>query len=212
MSIKSVLKKKFKIKNPITPIKKKRQKIKYIISESSVDSYVKLDPDIIKNEHLKTIKLEKKNVTKEFKILSNDQNDYEKIIDKNMSTELPKIRKKHKTLDNDKCELPKKKKVTFAADVKSEKDDQKNTAGKMIPLSLNKRKKKNYLKKLKATKNKLKNAKKCEENAAAICTPRQERAIEYLMQWKNDRLNWKFKKIYQLWLIKNTYNSSRVSI
>jgi len=31
------------------------------------------------------------------------------------------------------------------------------------------------------------------------------------MQWKNDRCNWKFKKIYQLWLVKNTYDTSKIS-
>lgn len=209
MSIKGVLKKKFKIKNPITSIKKKKQKIK-CISESLADSYVKFDPDNIKNKQLKKDKLKKKITSNEFKLSSND---HENIIDKSLSIETTN-QKKCKTSNNDECEgeLPKQKKVTFATDVKSEKDDQKCTAGKMIPISLNKRKKKNYLRKLKAMKNKQKKGKKCEENAVALSTPRQERAIEYLMQWKNNRSNWKFKKIYQLWLIKNTYNSSRVSI
>lgn len=203
MSVKSVLKKKFKIKNPITSLKKRKQKNKIISPEPSVDTYNKLDVDNIRNEH--SIPDKTKN-----KITVID--DTNTVIDGSVT----KIRKKRKSVNTD-CESEpptkksSKKRVTFAADVKSE-TDQKCTAGNMIQLSLNKRKKLNYLKKLKSKKNKQKNSKKCEENATAASTPRQERAIEYLMEWKNDRSNWKFKKIYQLWLIKNTYDSTKASI
>lgn len=199
MSVKSVFKKKLlKIKNPINSIKKNK-KSKHVISEPS-------------NKHVKNNRVDKIDgqiTTTELQLKG--ETFYTTNTAQNEITETINIKKKRKSIENDaNDEQPKKKKVTFSADVKSEKDDQKCTAGNMKPLSLNKRKKKNYIKKLKAKKNKQKNAKKCEENA--ISSPRQERAIEYLMQWKNDRSNWKFKKIYQLWLIKNTYDSTKASI
>lgn len=200
MSVKSIFKKKlFKIKNPINSMKKKNKRI---ISKPLEDVYIISDNLDKVEENTKTteIPLKRENV--------HETN----IVQSNTKGIIIKIGKKRKSINNvPNNEQPKKKKVTFSADVKSEKD-QKCTAGIMKPLSLNKRKKKNYIKKLKAQKNKQKNAKKCEENAAVISSPRQERAIEYLMQWKNDRSNWKFKKIYQLWLIKNTYDITKASI
>lgn len=196
MSVKSVFKKKIKIKNPITSIKKKKQKIKHDNSVSSIDTYLKFDTDNIKNKH----------------IHEKIQNSSDIDINNDDVPKESKVKRKRKSIDNNANNDSKtllKKKVTFAADVK---DNQKCTAGNVKLLSLNKRKKINYLKKLKAKKNKQKNAKKCEENVTAINTPRQERAIEYLMQWKNDRSNWKFKKIFQLWLIKNTYDNIKASI
>lgn len=209
MSVKCVLKKKFKIKNPIA-MKKKKQKHKHI-SGMAVDSYHKFDTDNIKGECLMPNKVTKPYTATEIQL--KHENCHEINIDKDVTIGSPeKIRKKRKSVDsNTNNETPKKKKVTFAPDVKNEKDDQKCTAGKLKPLSLNKRKKMNYIKKLKAKKQKQKNAKKREENSAAINTSRHERAIEYLMQWKNDRSNWKFKKIFQLWLIKNTYDSAKVA-
>ncbi|XP_026805787.1 uncharacterized protein C7orf50 homolog [Rhopalosiphum maidis] len=207
MSLKSVLKKKFKIKNPITSMKKKN-KPKHT---PSADTYSKIDGENKIKECSITDKEQKKNTIPEKSL--NGENGNEKH-NNDGSIEITTVnKKKRKSTDQDtslEC-VPIKKKVTFAADVKSEKDDQKSSAGKLKLISLNKRKKLNYIKKLKAKKNKQKNAKKCEKNATAISTPRQERAVEYLMQWKNDRSNWKFKKIYQLWLIKNTYDPLKVS-
>lgn len=210
MSIKSVLKKTFKLENTIFSMKKKKPKIKHAINKSTGDTYIKLNTDNdIKFESVpddlqtqSTAQTEnKKNVEKHIETAS--------IIDKNIDSTLKK--KKKRKSENIEHEKPKKKKVTFASDVKSE-NDQKCTAGNMIPLSLNKRKKLNYIKKLKSKKNKLKNSKKCEANAAATNTPLQERAIEYMLQWKNDRSNWKFNKKSQIWLIKNTYDPAKVSI
>lgn len=208
MSVISVLRKKFKIKNS-NAMKKKKQKHKHNISVTAVDSCPKLDTDSIKGECLKPNKVTKAHTITEIQL--KHQNCHEIIIDKDVNVEsTKKSRKKDKSVDsstNDEYEPPKKKKVTFAPDVNS---DQKCTAGNLKLLSLNKRKKMNYIKKLKTKKNKQKNAKKCEENSA-INTPRQERAIEYLLQWKNNRSNWKFKKIIQLWLIKHTYDSAKAS-
>lgn len=196
MLVKSVFKKKIKIKNPIT-LKTKNKKIKHDNSVSSIDTYLKFDTDNIKNKHI---------LHENIQISSNIEVNNDDVPKES------KVKKKRKSTDNNPSNESKtlfKKKVTFAADVK---DNQKCTAGNLKLLSLNKRKKINYLKKLKAKKNKQKNAKKCEENATAINTPRQERAIEYLMQWKNNRSNWKFKKIFQLWLLKNTYDNIKASI
>jgi len=195
-------------------MKKKKQKHKHNInSVTAVDSSPKFDTDNIKGECSKPNKVTKAYTTTEIQL--NHQNYHEIINDSDVKIEsTKKSRKKGKSANSDtnnEYVPPKKKKVTFAPDVKSETDNQKCTAGNLKLLSLNKRKKINYLKKLKAKKNKQKNAKKCEENVSAINTPQQERAIEYLMQWKNDRSNWKFKKIIQLWLIKNTYDSAKVS-
>lgn len=213
MSLKGVLKKKFKIKNPIVSLKKKKNKTKHVLLTPSTNTYIKIDPDNINQNHSLTDKKQNENTNPENSL--NGENN-EKNIDNDMSIESTAlVQKKRKSTDNDTSnenEIPKKKRVTFAADVKSEKDNQKSSARNLKLLSLNKRKKLNYIKKLKAKKNKQKNAKKCEENATAISTPRQERAVEYLMQWKNDRSNWKFKKIYQLWLIKNTYDPLKASI
>lgn len=208
MSVKGVLKKKFKIKNPIVSLKKKKEKNKHIIPDSSLDTYNTFDPDCnTTNESSITDGVQNKITATETPI--REKNCHEVNTDNNITIDsISSIKKKRKSINNE-FESTKKKKVTFAADVKSEKD-QKCTAGNMKLLSLNKRKKLNYIKKLKSKKNKQKNAKKCEENASTI-TPRQEKAIKYLMQWKNDRSNWKFKKIYQLWLIKNTYDSINVS-
>jgi len=210
MSLKGVLKKKFKIKNPIA-MKKKKQKHKHNISGTAVDSYHKFDTDNIKGECLVSNKATKTYTATEIQL--KHENCHEMNIDKDMTIGSPeKSRKKRKSADSStNNETPKKKKVTFAPDVKSEKDDQKCTTGKLKPLSLNKLKKMNYIKKLKAIKTKQKNAKKRKENSAAVSTSRRERAIEYLMQWKNDRSNWKFKKIFQLWLIKSTYDSTKAS-
>lgn len=211
MSVKSVLKKKFKIKNPIVPFKKKKEKNKQIISDSSIDTYITFDPDSEStiNKCSITDGIQNKTIVTEIPRL--EKNDHGIKVENNVTIDtITSIKKKRKALNNDtnnEYESTKKKKVTFAADVKSEKD-QTCTAGNMKLLSLNKRKKLNYIKKLKAKKKKQKNAKKCEENASI--TPRQEKAIIYLMQWKNDRSNWKFKKIYQLWLIKNTYDPINV--
>ncbi|XP_025200074.1 LOW QUALITY PROTEIN: uncharacterized protein C7orf50 homolog [Melanaphis sacchari] len=209
MSLKSVLKKKFKIKNPMST--KKKNKPKLVSYTPSADTYNKIDADNDIKECSINDKEQNKNTVPEKQF--NGENSYEKHINNDESIKLSTVnKKKRKSTDHDtslEC-VPTKKRVTFAADVKSEKDE-KSSAGKLKLMSLNKRKKLNYIKKLKAKKNKQKNAKKCEENATAISTPRQERAVEYLMQWKNDRSNWKFKKIYQLWLIKNTYDPLKVS-
>lgn len=216
MSLKSVLKKKFKIQNPIVAMKKKKNKSKHVLYMPSADTYIKIDTDNISKEHSITEK-EQNKITAPENVFNGENGD-----EKNMNIDalikstggIKPLKKKRKSTDNDtnrECEVSKKKRVTFAPDVKSEKDDQKSSASNLKLISLNKRKKLNYIKKLKAKKNKQKNAKKCEANATAINTPRQERAVEYLMQWKNDRTNWKFKKIYQLWLIKNTYDPLKVS-
>jgi hypothetical protein len=197
MSIKGVLKKKFNIKNPIISMKRKKDKIKTIITETSVDTYHKLDIDGIKSTTTET-PLKLGNVG----LCTN--------IDTNETRESMKIKKKRKSIDtNNEVDPTKKKKVTFADNVVSR---DKSTAGKMKKLSLNKKKKKDYISKLKAKKKKLKNAKICERIAFANGMSRQERACEYLIQWKNDRCNWKFKKINQLWLIKNTYDLTLVSV
>lgn len=216
MSLKSVLKRKFKIKNPIVAIKKKKNKSKNVLYMTSADTYIKTDADDISREYSVTDNDQNQDIST--KNLFNGENGDENNMNNDGSiestTEIKRNKKKRKSTENDKSlehEVPIKKRVTFAADVKSEKEDQKSSASSLKLISLNKRKKLNYIKKLKAKKNKQKNAKKCEENATAISTPRQERAIEYLMQWKNDRANWKFKKIYQLWLIKNTYDTLKVS-
>lgn len=217
MSLKSVLKKKFKIKNPIVAMKKKKNNSKHVLCMPSADTYIKIDTENISKEHYVTDKEQNQNSTPE-NLFNGEKSDVKNMnIDGliESTTEVKRNKKKRKSTDNDtslECEVPIKKKVTFAADVKSEKDDQKSSASNLKLISLNKRKKLNYIKKLKAKKNKQKNSKKCEENATAISTPRQERALEYLMQWKNDRTNWKFKKIYQLWLIKNTYDPLKASI
>jgi len=217
MSLKSVLKKKFKIKNPIVALKKKKNKSKHVLYTQSADTYIKTDGDDISRVHSITDKEQNQDIPT--KNLFNGENGNEKSINDDGSsestTEIKRNKKKRKSTDSNKKfehEVPIKKRVTFAADVKCEKEDQKSSASNLKIISLNKRKKLNYIKKLKAKKNKQKNAKKCEENATAISTPRQERAVEYLMQWKNDRTNWKFKKIYQLWLIKNTYDTLKASI
>ncbi|XP_008178679.1 uncharacterized protein C7orf50 homolog [Acyrthosiphon pisum] len=215
MSLKSVLKKKFKIKNPIVAMKKKKNASKHVLYTPSADTYIQIDTDNISKERSITEKEQNQNTAPEN--LVNGEN----VDEKNMNidglsksiTETKRNKKKRKSTDNDanlECEVPTKKRVTFAADVKSEKDDQKGNSSNLKLISLNKRKKLNYIKKLKAKKNKQKNAKKCEENTTAVSTPRQERALEYLMQWKNDRTNWKFKKIYQSWLIYFTYDPLKV--
>lgn len=208
MSIKSVIKKKFKLENTIFSMKKKKPKIKHVISKSTGDSYTKLNTDIdIKSESIPD-NLQKQSTAHENK--TNVEKHIEQTsIDTNINSTLKK--KKKRKSENVEHEVPKKKNVTFAADVKSE-NDQKCTAGLKVPLSLNKRKKLNYIKKLKSKKNKLKNLKKCEANAAATNTLLQERAVEYILQWKNDRSNWKFNKKIQIWLIKNTYDPVKVII
>lgn len=206
MSIKSVFKKKFKLEKTIFSIKKKKPKIKHLISKPLENTYLKLNNDNdIKFESIPdNLQNQSKATEKKIEIGNHiETTGFDNYID---STS--KLKKKRKSENN---EMPKKKKVTFASDVKNEKD-QKCTAGNMIPLSLNKRKKLNYIKKLKSKKNKQKNAKKCEANAAAMNTPLQERAIEYMLQWKNDRSNWKFNKKFQIWLIKNTYDPVKVVI
>lgn len=213
MSLKSVLKKKFKIKNPIVAIKKKKNKSKHVLYTPSADTYIKIDTDNINKERSITEKEQNQNVAPESLVNGDEKNMNIDGLMKSI-TEIKSNKKKRKSTDNDtnlESEVPIKKRVTFAADVKSEKDEKKSTVGNLKLISLNKRKKLNYIKKLKAKKNKIKNAKKCEENSTAISTPRQERAMEYLMQWKNDRTNWKFKKIYQLWLINYTYDPLKVS-
>lgn len=210
MSVKGVLKKKFKIKNPITSLKKKKEKKKHSIPDSSLDTYNTFDADKqITNECSISDDVQDKITVTKTQIVEKSCHGIN--IDNNVTNDsIISIKKKRKSINDSNNESPKKKKVTFAADVKSEKD-QKCTAGNMKLLSLNKRKKLNYIKKLKAKKKKQKNAKKSDENTSTVI-PRQEKAIKYLMQWKNDRSNWKFKKIYQLWLIKNTYDSISVSI
>lgn len=196
MSIKGVLKKKFNLKNPIATMQRKKDKIKTIKSEPLVDTYHKFDTDNMKIIATETpLKLENVGLY---------QN-----IDTNETKESKKIKKKcNSIIINNDIEPNTKKKVTFADHVET---NDKSTAGKMVKFSLNKKKKMNYIKKLKEKKRKQKIAKKCVETATANSISRQERAIEYLIQWKNDRSNWKFKKIFQLWLIKNTYDSTLVS-
>lgn len=212
MSVKSVLKKNFKIKNPIVSFKNKKQKNKNIILDSSLDTYNTFDPDRVNTTNESSISDGVQNKTTVIEKPIPKKNCHEVNSDNSVTIDsITSIKKKRKSINidtNNEYESTKKKKVTFAADVKSE-NDQKCTAGNMKLLSLNKRKKLNYIKKLKAKKKKQKNANKCEENFSTK-TPRQEKAIKYLMQWKNDRSNWKFKKIYQLWLIKNTYDPINV--
>lgn len=213
MSLKSVLKKKFKIKNPIESIKKKKNKSKHVLCTLPSDTYIKIDTDNISKECSIT-DIEQNKYTTPQHLFNGEKGDEKNINNDGMIESTTTNKKKRKSTHNNaslECEVPLKKRVTFAADVKSDNEDQKSSGDNLKLISLNKRKKLNYIKKLKAKKNKLKNAKKFEENATATSTPRQERAVEYLMQWKNDRSNWKFKKIYQLWLIKNTYDPLKIS-
>jgi len=138
--------------------------------------YVKFDTDKIKYDNLINDQI-KTNITIS-KLPSKDENIHKSNIDSN---KMSHIKKKLKSADNDKmneCGSSIKKRVTFAADVKSEKDDQKCTAGNMKPLSLNKRKKINYLKKLKAKKNK----KKMQKNV-------KKTLLQLLHHVKNELLN-----------------------
>ncbi|XP_050420448.1 uncharacterized protein C7orf50 [Adelges cooleyi] len=213
MSVKSILKnkiKKLKSNNPFGTIKSKKHKSNNHISEKPLESYVKINTEECNND-VTCNNPPKKNAVMSKKALKLKVKKETKNDDQVIEKEKPVGKRKSVEIHDDECTPSKKlKHVTFADDVKSEADD-KCSAGKLKPLSLNKRKKRNYIKKLKSKKNKLKNAKKQEENANATITPRQERAIEYLLQWKNDRSNWKFKKIFQLWLIKNIYNPIKIN-
>jgi len=157
MSLKSVLKKKFKIKNPIVAIKKKKNKSKHVVYKPSADTYIKTDADDFSREYSVTDK--EQNQDTPTKNLFNGENGDEKNMNNDGSIEstieIKRNKKKRKSTDNDKSlehEVPIKKRVTFAADVKSEKEDQKSSASSLKLISLNKRKKLNYIKKLKAKK------------------------------------------------------------
>lgn len=48
-----------------------------------------------------------------------------------------------------------------------------------------------------------------EDEKSSVCA--QISSLEYLRQWKNDKSNWSFQKVRQVWLLKNMYNLERVS-
>ncbi|XP_050543538.1 uncharacterized protein C7orf50 homolog [Daktulosphaira vitifoliae] len=189
MSVKSILKSKLKKHKPNKSFTSSRKKSTNANTTSKwTENYLKIDP--------------------ETSITDSVYNCTESGIKLNINENNTKSKCNMVENDSNADHTLKKKKVTFASDVKN--DNEKCTAGNIKPLSLNKRKKLNYLKKLKLKKKKEKNAKKQEEDGAASSS-RQERAIEYLLEWKNDRNIWKFKKIFQVWLIKNMYDSIKIT-
>lgn len=72
-------------------------------------------------------------------------------------------------------------------------------------------------KKKKNTKSKVKNVIADEDNVKKLNIPlttsisKQEKAIVYLETWKNNKNNWKFEKLTQMWLLKNMLDGIKVS-
>lgn len=67
----------------------------------------------------------------------------------------------------------------------------------------------------KSPKSKKKKKKKLKEQDNEQSTPDPEQkgdklASEYLKQWSDDRKNWKFQKVRQVWLLKHMYNQDQV--
>lgn len=68
----------------------------------------------------------------------------------------------------------------------------------------------------KSPKSKKKKKKKLKEQDNEQSTPDPEQkgdklASEYLKQWSDDRKNWKFQKVRQVWLLKHMYNQDQVT-
>src|SRR5690349_21668022 len=51
---------------------------------------------------------------------------------------------------------------------------------------------------------------KTEAEAKPEKKPMAPEALLYLQQWKDESSSWKFKKLVQVWLLKNMYNSEEV--
>ncbi|XP_076345335.1 uncharacterized protein LOC143244478 isoform X2 [Tachypleus tridentatus] len=65
---------------------------------------------------------------------------------------------------------------------------------------------KSHLKRQKKKEEKAKKKSKEETNEKA-----KENALQYLKMWYTDRHNWSFKKIQQIWLLKNLYQMEQIS-
>lgn len=77
---------------------------------------------------------------------------------------------------------------------------------------ISKAEKKRNAKEKKKYKLKLKKlAKKAEADAMKTKESKQEKAVEYLKQWKKKPDEWKFRKNYHVWLLNNWKHSSRIS-
>lgn len=50
------------------------------------------------------------------------------------------------------------------------------------------------------------------ESEEEVSDPRVTEAVAYLVLWKGDKKNWKFKKMIQTWLIDNMYDTAKVSL
>ena len=128
------------------------------------------------------------------------------------STAVKKKKKKSKNSD-----------ISVATDKKVQ--DSRKAEAQIIHNSLkeeNKQKKKNKqrLKEIKTQKRKQKKKAKAlekqkqQENAEkreSTDSMGYKLAIEYLHQWKNDKKNWGFKKVRQVWLLKHVYHDELVS-
>lgn len=72
-------------------------------------------------------------------------------------------------------------------------------------------------KKNKNTKSKVKNVVVVEDDVKKVNIPlttlisKQEKAIVYLETWNNNKNNWKFEKLTQMWLLKNMLDGTKVS-
>lgn len=117
-------------------------------------------------------------------------------------TTISKKRKKKFTSSEEKDEIGNEDQI---------KDEEKDSAQKV----LNKVKKLKEIKRKKAAKERKKSkAAKIDANQNKESTDsniRMINSIKYLHQWKHNRNEWKFKKVHQIWLMKNWSNKTRVN-
>lgn len=133
----------------------------------------------------------------------------------------PKSGKKRKgDAKGDTIQTPKKAKdsVELCKSTKSEGTPQKTTeqASQKKRTNLKKKKKQMQKKKKKDVdseeEEEAETSEKMEEKKSQKVAPQENMklALDYLRLWENDRSNWRFQKIRQVWLLQNMYNSKKV--
>lgn len=134
-----------------------------------------------------------------------------KVVTDNLESDL----NKEKVFYDNSSEIKKKRThdvsaSTSSVPVKKSKKESSKTKEKLQALAKKRWMKiEKIMKKKKAAKKLLKA--EGEEDKEVGVSAQIAASLEYLRQWKNDKGNWSFQKVRQVWLLRNMYNKKMVS-
>lgn len=133
-----------------------------------------------------------------------------KVVTDNLESDL----NKEKVFCDNSSEIKKKRTrdvsaSTSSVPVKKSKKESSKTKEKLQALAKKRWMKIEKIMKKKKAAKKLLKAEGEEDKEVGVSA--QIASLEYLRQWKNDKGNWSFQKVRQVWLLRNMYNKKMVS-